>query len=56
MADGFDWENTPLPLGCSLCVEAVSAKVCPCDELGCPEAVKRAWLFIEDSGILEMKE
>ena len=42
---------------CQLCQEAVHMKFdiesCPCWRLGPAEAVKCAWLFIEESGILE---
>ena len=43
---------------CSACQSAVGLGVtneerCPCWRLGPAEAVKRAWLFVEDSRILE---
>ena len=49
--------------GCLQCQEAVGLKPntrpdidrCPCYVLGY-ESLKRAWLFVEDSGILEVKD
>ena len=49
---GRDWDEW-----CQLCCEAMDIDSgwlpCPCQRYGEHEAVKRAWLFIEDSGILE---
>ena len=44
---------------CGLCHEATGLKEydrCPCYTLTYSEAVRRAWLFVKESGILEVQD
>jgi len=49
----YENENSATCTECKAFVSLDSYDCCPCHQLGCQEAAKRAWLALEEKGYLD---